>query len=326
MTPPATRTNPDLTVLMAVYNQQTHVARAIASILTQTLRDVDFLIVDDGSTDATPDILARHAATDSRIRLLTLPQNGGLAAALQAGLAATDAPFVARMDSDDISCPERLAIQLATLRDGGLDVLGAGQSRGSRGFGDLWPSRPLDHATITRTLPRRNVLAHPSVMFRRAVVAAAGGYDPRFKLAQDYDLWLRLIGHARFGSLGRKLVISPDNGTRASGPANRKRHTAFSVTAATNHFLRTRGQTPLEPSGPVGSLGLTLASLIRHSTRVQAQDIIRHAIRLVRYTSPDPAVTAEIRAAICEKADLHARMKWRAYALGPLTAAPVLSG
>lgn len=316
----------DLTVLMAVYNQQTLVARAIASILTQTLRDVDFLIVDDGSTDATPDILARHAATDSRIRLLTLPRNGGLAAALQAGLAATDSPFIARMDSDDISCPERLAIQLATLRDGGLDILGAGQIRGSRGLGNLWPTRPLDHAAIVAALPRRNVLAHPSVMFRRAVVAAAGGYDPRFKLAQDYDLWLRLIGHARFGSLGRKLVISPANRTRASGPANRKRHTVFSVTAATNHFLRARAQTPLDPSGPVGSLGLALATLVRQSTRAEAQDIIRHAIRLVRYTAPDPAVTAEIRDAICEKADLYARMKWRAYALGPLTSAPGLSG
>ncbi|AWB47793.1 hypothetical protein HYN69_04070 [Gemmobacter aquarius] len=324
MTPPVT--NPDLTVLMAVYNQQTHVARAITSILTQTLRDVDFLIVDDGSTDATPDILARHAAAESRIRLLTLPQNGGLAAALQAGLAATDATFVARMDSDDISCPERLAIQLATLRGSRLDILGAGQTRGPRGLLDIWPALSLDHGTIIATLPRRNVLAHPSVMFRRAVIGAAGGYDPRFKLAQDYDLWLRLIGQARFGNLGRKLVVSPTNCTRASGPANRQRHTVFSVTAATNHFLRARALTPLDPSGPVDILGLALAALVRQSTRAEAQDIIRHAIRLVRYASPAPPVTAEIRDAICEKANLHARMKWRAYALGPLTSAPVLSG
>lgn len=323
--------NPDITVLMAVYNQQALVGRAIGSILSQTLRDFDFLIVDDGSTDGTSETLARHAAADSRIRLLTLPQNGGLAAALQAGLAETTASFVARMDGDDISRPERLDLQLAAMHHDGLDVLGSGQSRGSRGMADLWPAPALDHATIIATLPRRNVLAHPSVMFRRSVIAAANGYDPRFRLAQDYDLWLRLIPQARFGSLSRKLVVSPANAARTSGPANRTHHTAFSVTAAANHFLRCQShpapsQITLDPAGPLATLGLTLAALIRQSDGRRVQDIIRHAIRFVRYCAPDPAVTAEIRAAICDKADLYARMKWHAYALGPLSAGPFPSG
>lgn len=326
MTMALTKTDPDLTVLMAVYNQGPLVGRAIGSILSQTLRDIDVLIVDDGSTDGTAETLARHAAADSRIRILTLPQNGGLAAALQAGMTATSATFIARMDGDDISRPERLALQLAAMQTGGFDVMGTGQSRGSRGLGDLWPARPLDHGAITRTLPRRNPMAHPSVMFRSSVIAAAKGYDPRFRLAQDYDLWLRLIGQARFGVLGRKLLVSPANESRTSGPANRKRHTVFSVTAAANHFLRARALAPLDPTGPLAPLGVALASLIRHSEGPETQDIIRHAIRFVRYAAPDPAVTAEIRAAIRDKADLYARMKWHAYALGPLSANPLPQG
>ena len=106
-------TDPDVTVLMPVRNGARYLEAAVASILAQRLRNFEFIVCDDGSTDDTPDMLARHAARDTRIRVLTLPQPG-LVVALNHGMVEARAAWVARMDADDVAWPDRLAVQLAT--------------------------------------------------------------------------------------------------------------------------------------------------------------------------------------------------------------------
>src|SRR4051812_12524034 len=104
-----------ISVVMPVWNGESFLAEAIESILAQTCRDFEFLIIDDGSTDGTPAILREFEARDPRVRVLW-QQHEGLVAALNAGLAAARAPLIARMDADDVSTPERFELQLAYLQ------------------------------------------------------------------------------------------------------------------------------------------------------------------------------------------------------------------
>lgn len=314
-------TFPSLAVLLTVYNQRSFLEEAITSILSQSYREFEFVIVDDGSTDGSCEVIKAAARQDSRIRLVPLAKNLGLAGALQAGLAVISTDLVARMDGDDVALPQRLERQLDVIERHGLDVLGTGYSR--LGGSCIWPTGTLrlplqTHDRIVRNLPYANEFCHPSVMFRRKVIDLAGGYDTRFVLAQDYDLWLRLIGQARFGNMPQPLLQMRRHASRSSGPQNRLRHTQFSVTAATNHFLRLAGRLPLDPAGPTAGLAAALVGLLL----LPGQDpsaqraMVRHAMRLARYCDLPSDIGQELKAAVMQCADWKARGKWRLYGLG----------
>ena len=113
---------PEVTVLMTAYNAARYLREAVDSILNQTFRDFEFVIVDDGSTDRTLSILQDYARRDPRIRIISRP-NTGLTRALNDGLATIRSPLIARMDADDVALPERFAKQLALL-DTGFDLVG----------------------------------------------------------------------------------------------------------------------------------------------------------------------------------------------------------
>ncbi len=184
---------PLISVVMPVRDAAAFIDEAIASIRAQTLPGFELIIVDDGSADASIEIAARHAAQDSRIRILTLPPSG-IAVACNHGFSAAQCPYVARMDADDVAKPHRLARQLEVLSASPtvaalgsecevIDQTGAVSGRMPA------PTTPEDIRTI---LPQANCLAHPSTMLRREAVLAIGGYRPAFALCEDYDLWLRL--------------------------------------------------------------------------------------------------------------------------------------
>jgi glycosyltransferase involved in cell wall biosynthesis len=184
-----------LSVVMSVYNGAAALPSTLEGILGQTMRDFELVAIDDGSTDATSSILAEYTAHDSRIRVL--PQaNGGLTRALIRGCEEARADVIARHDCGDRSHPERFARQLALLDEG--HVLVSCATRFSTGEGDeLYVARAdgdevrrslrEDGATRIHALPH-----HGSAMFRRDAYAAAGGYRPQFRLAQDLDLWIRI--------------------------------------------------------------------------------------------------------------------------------------
>src|SRR5262245_32109593 len=106
--------SPPISVVMPVHNGQAFLDEAVGSIRTQTFQDFELIVVDDGSRDATPEILQRHAAADRRIRIVTQPQ-AGVVAALNKGIANSSGPYLARMDADDVAKPDRLARQLEIL-------------------------------------------------------------------------------------------------------------------------------------------------------------------------------------------------------------------
>lgn len=200
---------PAISVVMSVYNGGPHLSGAIRSILAQTHGDFEFLILDDGSTDPSRQVIAAHARADHRIRLIAR-ENRGLVASLNELLDAARAPLIARMDADDLCAPERLARQLAFLRaNPGYGIVGTDCDH--IGLADELVSRPDVERPISDTALRRNLesgplLHHPSVMFSRRLVVALGGYRDAFTHAEDYDLWLRLSAVTCMANLPEKLL------------------------------------------------------------------------------------------------------------------------
>lgn len=182
-----------LSVVMAVYNGAAALPATLASILTQTEPDFELLIVDDGSTDATPAILA--AVRDPRLRVLTQP-NAGLTRALIRGCSEARTDVIARHDCGDRSHPERFARQLARLQEGATVVSCA--TKFVDDHGDLLYVSRADGDEVRRSLlhdspSRIHALPHHgSAMFIRDAYQRAGGYRPEFRVAQDLDLWIRI--------------------------------------------------------------------------------------------------------------------------------------
>jgi len=179
---------------MPVYNGEAYLAEAIDSILAQTERRFEFLIIDDGSTDRSLDIARDRAARDDRIRVVAL-EHAGIVAALNAGLAMAQGEFVARMDADDVALPHRFAVQLQHLAEHPRTVAVGGNVVFIRPDGSLHGrTNHVLHASYNANSPMESVLVpHPAAMYRLAPVRALGGYRKPFRGAQDTDLWRRLI-------------------------------------------------------------------------------------------------------------------------------------
>jgi hypothetical protein len=197
-----------LSVLLPVYNGAAFLRAALDSVLAQTFRDFELLVIDDGSSDGSAEIAASFA--DSRVRLLRHERNLGLARTLNAGLEAARSPLVARQDADDLSHPERLARQVAFLdahpEIALLGTQGWAIDETGRRSGDL--DKPCDPAGIAWLMMFDNAFLHTSVVFRRDVVLGLGGYDPAFVYCQDYELWSRLLRAHRAANLPDRLVLS----------------------------------------------------------------------------------------------------------------------
>lgn len=185
-----------LSVVMAVFNGGPALRPTLESISAQSEQDFELIVVDDGSTDETAEILAHHP--DPRLRVIS-QENAGLTRSLIRGCAAARAPLIARHDSGDRSHPDRFARQLALLEEGHVlvgcaarfvdddrDLLYESRAEGTRLREDLL------HADADRihALPH-----HGTAMFRRDAYLAAGGYCAEFRYAQDLDLWIRMAGH-----------------------------------------------------------------------------------------------------------------------------------
>lgn len=215
--------NSPVSILMPVRNEERFLPAALASLTAQTWREWELVVVDDGSTDRTPDILSRAAAADSRIRIIA-SSGRGLVPALNSGLACCTAPLIARMDGDDVSHPGRLQQQVSFM--GSHPEIGLlatnfshfprrGLKVGMLGY-ETWQNALLAHDEILADLFVESPFVHPCVMFRANSVDAVNGYRAR-GWPEDYDLWLRLAAAGtRFHSLADTLFFWRDRPERST--------------------------------------------------------------------------------------------------------------
>jgi glycosyltransferase involved in cell wall biosynthesis len=201
--------DPIVSVLLPVFNGGRYLAEAVESILNQTFRNFEMLIIDDGSTDQTPGILRSFAARDPRIRVVTKP-NEGYTKALLAGLSLARGKYIARMDADDISHPDRFAAQVAFLDENPACAVVGSAIRIIDPEGDPLSHRryPLAHSEIdfAHVYKGECSLAHPSTMIRRSSLDEAGGYRPEFEPAEDFELWTRLGEKGELANLPSELL------------------------------------------------------------------------------------------------------------------------
>lgn len=181
---------PRVTVLMPVYNAENYLAEAIESILDQTFTDFEFLIIDDGSTDRSIEIV--NSYKDHRILLVKNEYNLGLVTTLNQGLSLAKSKYIARMDADDISLSNRLQIQVGYMEaHPAIGVCGSWVTTIGDCPNHVW-CYPTEHARIQTELLFTSRLAHPSVMMRRALLEKHGlFYDKDYLHAEDWQLWRR---------------------------------------------------------------------------------------------------------------------------------------
>ncbi len=208
------------TVLIGAYDSARTLGRAIDGALAQTVSDLEVLVIDDGSTDESPAIA--EAYEDPRVRLLSMGANVGIASSLNAGLAAAGAPIVAINDADDWSEPQRLERQLALLDERpDVAVVGCRMREVDRTGRELAPRTTTATGDVRRALMRFNPIPNTSAALRRDVVLGLGGYDPRYRYATEYDLWLRVAEHHGVWALADVLATREMGGENVASRAER---------------------------------------------------------------------------------------------------------
>jgi glycosyltransferase involved in cell wall biosynthesis len=201
---------PVISVLMTVFNGRRYLRASIESILSQACQDFEFLIIDDGSTDSSPQILAEYARRDSRVRILS-HENKGLTKSLNEGLREVRGKYLARMDSDDISLPQRFERQVKFLDQHPDHVMVGSRCMLIDPAG--YPIREkrdivMDHEQIDQALLKMSwPVVHPAVMMRTDALRSIGGYDERFGTNQDHDLFLRLAEVGKLANLSEVLLF-----------------------------------------------------------------------------------------------------------------------
>ena len=195
---------PRVSVLIGCWNNADTLERAAKSILGQTVDDLELLVVDDGSTDATPEVTA--SLGDPRVRHLALTHRG-ISPSLNAGLRAARAPVVAIQDADDWSEPNRLERQTALLdRHADVAVVGCRMTEVDEEGRVLAPRTSFTAGDIGRELMRFNPIPNSCACYRRELALAVGGYDPGYLYAMEYDLWLRLAERHRVVTIDEPLA------------------------------------------------------------------------------------------------------------------------
>ncbi len=200
-------TSPLVSVVMPVRDARQFLREAIDSVLEQTFRDFELLLIDDSSQDDSAAICQSYCAADSRVFLLHNNERG-IIGALNLGIAHARGKLIARMDADDICESERFAFQVRAFEENpAIAVLGTAASLINQTGGTIGELRyETASAEIYRALLHRSCIVHPSAMMRTDTVRRAGGYRNAFLRCEDYDLWLRIAAPDNMANLDTPLL------------------------------------------------------------------------------------------------------------------------
>lgn len=190
--------NPKVTILMSVYNGEKYLGEAIDGILNQTFKDFEFLIINDGSTDSTAEILQSYQ--DPRIKIINNEKNMGLTKSLNKGLKIAKGEYIARQDGDDVSLPTRLEEQISFLdKNKEVGLLGTAWYIIDENSQEIRISKPTDGKYVV------HFMCHGTALIRKDCLKKVGLYREVFEYAQDYDLWLRIADEFEVRNIRKPL-------------------------------------------------------------------------------------------------------------------------
>jgi glycosyltransferase involved in cell wall biosynthesis len=246
-------TTPLVSVVMPVFNGQDYIQEAIESILAQTLTDFELIIVDDGSTDKTGEILDRYSHSDRRVKVYH-NEHHGLVFALNFGCYLAKSEYIARMDHDDIATADRLEQQIGVLLNNPQIALLGGAMETILSDGTLLgrsSAPPLENADIKAALTSYCCFAHGTVVMRKTAFANVGGYRAPFHCAQDYDLWLRMSEKYQMANLPYVLMRYRLHYNQIS-TSNIEQQIIETLAAQASFRLRvTTGSDPIQPQSRI---------------------------------------------------------------------------
>lgn len=235
---------PGVSVLMSCYNGGRWLGEAIESVLAQTFTNFEFIMVDDGSADDTPEIIKRYAAKDQRIVFIPKP-NTGLADSLNAGIAKARGAWIARVDQDDLCEPARLEKQLAFAEARpGLVLLGSGFAEINEAGEVVAEHRysPGHRALVSRLERIQAFFPHSSAFYRAETARQAGGYNKRITRAEDQRFWLELSTRGELACLPDLLVKIRKHPGQMSLHGSGIRQICDAAAATVCHLLAKAGQ------------------------------------------------------------------------------------
>lgn len=210
------KTRPKISVVMSVYNGEKHLKKAIDGILSQTYKDFEFIIIDDGSTDSTSQILAAYK--DKRMRIIT-QSNHGLVYSLNKGVRLARGIYIARQDADDISLPGRFAKEVKLLeRNDHLGLVGTfftyiDEDSEEPSITICMPTKSLD---IKRALYITNPIGHGTAMYRKSVFSRTGYYTNAYGPTEDFELWRRIADTWEMAIIPESMYLYRINKTSIS--------------------------------------------------------------------------------------------------------------
>lgn len=310
---------PESTVLMSVYNGASYLRDAIESILIQTYRDFEFVVIDDASTDDTCRIV--ESFSDPRLILMRNVAQLGLARSLNRGIDVARGRYIVRMDADDISVPNRIAKQIRFMEEhSDVGVCGSWMSLIGE-CGGYRVAMPTDDASIRSYLLFNTYLAHPSVVIRKHIFDGGLRYDETFDRAQDYELWTRAAEVTRFANYPEHLLLY-----RTYAHGQRKEHELLQADSNTRVHKRLLRRLGIDPTPREISLHLAIG----RSTNLLTRECIATSLRwfeILKEANDAKAVyDAESFAAmlnrqwyrVCAAGAPVGRSTWKAYASAPL--------
>jgi len=199
---------PLVSVVMPAYNAEKYISEAIESILNQTFKDFEFIIINDGSTDSTPNIIDKYARLDKRIIVLNNEKNLNIAESRNRGVEIAKGKYIATMDSDDRALPDRLKNQLEFLESNKDIAISIGNINIMDGKGVFQYTRnyPVADKDIRSKVYRFNPFPNPTIMCRREVYEKNGKYNNAYVPIDDFDFWLRAGTQFKFGNCGNIVL------------------------------------------------------------------------------------------------------------------------
>ncbi|MCF6308043.1 MAG: glycosyltransferase [Flavobacteriaceae bacterium] len=227
---------PYISIVMATFNGEEYIGEAIESVLSQTYKNFEIIIIDDGSTDETSKII--NSFKDDRIKYVKKEHNSGIADSLNIGISLAKGEYIARMDDDDVCMPNRFELQVNVLNKN-KNIIVCGTNVYSKNKLKIRKT-PEFHKDILQQMVFVNPMVHPSVMIRKNILIE-NKYDADMVPSEDYDLWSRLIFLGDFYNIQEPLLYYRDHGN--SQTTKRRKEQLFKNVAIFEFILKKLGFT-----------------------------------------------------------------------------------